>query len=93
MPGVGELFGVGVNPGVGDIDGITDGATPGNPGNDVTGLAITGVGIAGVKFVTPPVPALLPPPPHAAIAADTASATMAERYLIHTGYALDVNNL
>jgi hypothetical protein len=46
------------------------------------GVGISGEGIAGMNVV--PVLLRAVPPPHAAIAADAASATMAERYLMAT---------
>lgn len=64
-----EGSGVGIN-GVGVAGGTCV--------NDDTGVGIRGAGIAGMTV--PAVFAL--PPPHAAIAADAASATMAGRYLM-----------
>jgi hypothetical protein len=69
--------------------GVVLGATPGIPVNDGTGLGTNGAGTTGMNVV---VEFCAPPPAQAAIAADAASATMAERYLTATDYAERVKN-
>jgi hypothetical protein len=92
---VGETSGDGVGFGVGV-------ATPGIPVNEGTGVGIRGVGVAagtgvndvtgcgskgaGTTGMTVPVVGCTPPPPHAAIVADAASAAKAERFLMPTRY-------
>jgi hypothetical protein len=76
---------------VGDGVGFgVGGNTPGIPVNEGTGLGTSGTGITGIIAV---VALRALPPPHAAIAADAASATMAERYLIRARYAQHVKYL